>query len=108
MAFVAVLPLALVTCVIVAQAAVAGYAAWSAAGAARAGARAELVGAPVAAAARGALPESLADRARIRRDGGGEGGEVEVEISTPRLLPMIPKLAVSAAAALPVEEAAGG
>lgn len=104
--FVAVLPLLLAAAALLAQIAVVGYAAWSAAGAARAGARAELVGEPVAAAARAALPDSLSGRSRVSVD--GLGGEVEVEIDAPRLLPLIPRLGVDASAAMPVERSSGG
>ena len=104
--FVAVLPLLLAAAALLAQTTVVGYAAWSAAGAARAGARAELVGEPVAAAARAALPDSLSRRSQVRVD--ELGGEVEVEIDAPRLLPLIPRLGVDAAAAMPIGEAGDG
>ena len=104
--FVAVLPLAPVACLVVAQAGVVGYSAWSAAGAARAGARAELVGEPVSAAARDALPTVLERRSSVAVDRGS--GEVEVELSAPRLLPLLPRLGVSGSAALRIDGAGGG
>jgi hypothetical protein len=63
---VGVLPFLLLAILVAAQLALAGQALWSAAIAARAGARADLVGSGGAAAARAALPPSL-------RRGGGEG-----------------------------------
>jgi hypothetical protein len=79
----AVLPAFLVCVVIAAQALPAGWALWSAAGAARAGARAEHVGRDGAAAARGALPGLLRDRAGARASERGVG----VAVRAPSLLP---------------------
>lgn len=105
-AFVAVVPLALVACLLVAQAGVVGYSAWSAAGAARAGARAELVGEPVSPAAREALPGALARGSGVDVDRGT--GAVEVEVSAPRLLPLLPRIGVSGSAALRIDGVGGG
>ena len=79
---VAILP-ALVVCVLIAgHALAAGWALWSAAGAARAGARAEHVGGDGEAAARRALPGAL------RRDAEVESDDViRVEVRAPALLP---------------------
>jgi pilus assembly protein CpaE len=79
---VAILP-ALVLCVLIAGHAVAaGWALWSAAGAARAGARAEHVGGDGEAVARRALPGSLRAGAEV------EGGDaIRVEVRAPVLLP---------------------
>lgn len=88
---VGVLPFLLVAILVAAQLALAGQALWSAAIAARAGARAELVGGGGAAAARATLPPSLRDGAEVK---GGEG--VSVKVPVPRLLPMLPSLKVGA------------
>jgi hypothetical protein len=79
---VAILP-ALVVCVLIAgHALAAGWALWSAAGAARAGARAEHVGGDGEAVARRALPGALRDGARVESEDG-----IRVEVRTPVLLP---------------------
>jgi hypothetical protein len=95
--FVAVLP-ALAVCVILAgQAVVAGWALWSAGVAARAGARAELVGADPDAAARHALPDPLRGSAVIgSRDG------VRVRVRVPALLPGVSMPSVAASSTLDV------
>ena len=90
---VAILP-ALVICVLIAGHAVAaGWALWSAAAAARAGARAEHVGADGEAAARGALPGALRAGSEVESEDG-----IRVEVRAPTLLPggRGPALAVSA------------
>lgn len=104
--FVAVLPLLLAACVLVAQVAVVGYSAWSAASAARAGARAVLVGEPPEPAARAALPGALGGRASVAVD--EPSGEVEVEVVAPRLLPLIPPVAVAGSAAMDISGGVGG
>jgi hypothetical protein len=98
---VAVVPLLLLVLLAVAQVAVAGHALWSAAEAARAGARAAHVGGDARAAARSALPEWLEDRARIDTD-----GPVLVTVGAPALLPGIPDLRLHAGAEF--DPAAGG
>jgi hypothetical protein len=81
---VAVLP-ALIVCVLLAAHALsAGWALWSAANAARAGARAGLVGRDATASARRALPESMRRGARIE---GGRGSPTRVRVRVPALLP---------------------
>jgi pilus assembly protein CpaE len=92
---VAILP-ALIVCVLIAGHAVAaGWALWSAAGAARAGARAEHVGGDGEAVARRALPGSLRGGAEV------EGGDViRVEVRAPVLLPGGRGPALSASATL--------
>ncbi len=92
---VGVLPFLLLAILVAAQLAVAGQALWSAGVAARAGARAALVGKDAAGAARAALPPSMRRHARVRRDGG-----VSVEVPVPRLLPALPPVSVSAGARL--------
>lgn len=78
------------------QVAVVGWTAWSAAGAARAGARADLVGAEVKEAALAALPEALAGRAQVR-----EGEDlIRVSVKAPRLVPLGPAFEVGSRAAL--------
>lgn len=94
-------PLLLAALLAVAQLAVAGYALWSAAQAAGAGARAVQVGGDPGAAARSALPQWLEERARI-----DTGGPVRVSVGAPALLPGIGDLTVTAGADL--DPAAGG
>ncbi len=77
---VAVLPAVLLVGAIVWQLALAGHAAWLTANAARAGARAELVGRDAAAAARSALPRSLEREAEVERL---RGGKVRVSVRVP-------------------------
>jgi hypothetical protein len=90
--FVAVLP-ALAVCLILAgQAIAAGWALWSAGNAARAGARAEHVGADPETAARQALPGALRHDAVIRSEDG-----VRVKVRVPALVPgvVLPSVAAS-------------
>jgi hypothetical protein len=79
---VAVLPALLLCVAVAAHALSAGWALWSAASAARAGARAELVGRDAKAAARRALPVSLRHGSRVRA---GERTGVSV-----RVVPLLP------------------
>lgn len=92
---VAVVPFLLLAVLIAAQFALTGYALWSASAAARAGARAALVGGDVRRTARRALPVALRDGALVR-----EGEEVSVRVPVPRLLPALPRLMVGAGAGL--------
>jgi Flp pilus assembly protein TadG len=92
---VAVVPFLLLAVLISAQLALAGYALWSASAAARAGARAALVGGEAGRAARQALPTTLRDGAEVE-----EGAGVSVRVSVPRLLPALPRLTVAAGAGL--------
>lgn len=79
---VAILP-ALVVCVLIAgHALAAGWALWSAAGAARAGARAEHVGGDGEAVALRALPGLLRRDAEVESEDG-----IRVEVRVPALLP---------------------
>jgi hypothetical protein len=87
---IAVLPFLLLAVLVAAQIALAGQALWSAGVAARAGARASLVGRNAAAAARLALPPSLRPGAEV-----GEVGGVSVRVAIPRLLPL-PEMEVAA------------
>ena len=78
------------------QVAAVGWSAWAAAGAARAAARAELIGGDAEAAAEAALPGPLADRAEVER----AGERMRVEVRAPRLLPLLPAIEVGASAGL--------
>jgi pilus assembly protein CpaE len=90
-----VLPFLLLAILVAGQLAIAGHTIWSAGIAARAGARAALVGGGAERAARAALPPPLRDGARVgRRDG------VSVEVRVPRLLPGLPEFGVTAATRL--------
>lgn len=91
MELVAAIPLVLVVTLIVAQVAVAGYALWSAAAAARAGARAGYVGGDAEAAARQSLPAPLREDASIHDVDG-----VSVRVEAPALVPGIPPVPVTA------------
>lgn len=99
--FVATLPLVAALCLLLVQLAFCGYAAWSAANAARAGARAALIGTAPAEAARAALPEALRRRAEVSSD----GPEVEVEVAAARAIPGVGPIRISSRAAM---EATGG
>lgn len=94
---VAAVPFLLLAVLVAAQLGLAGQALWSAGVAARAGARAALVGGDPEATARRALPDPL--RAGARVEG---GGSVSVRVAVPRLLPWLPRLTVAARAALGV------
>lgn len=92
---VATIPFLLLAVLVAAQIALAGHALWSASVAARAGARAALVGKDATEAARRALPPAM------RRGSEVEGsGEVSVRVGVPRLLPGLPKVTVGARSAL--------
>jgi hypothetical protein len=92
---VAVVPFLLLAVLVAAQIGLAGAALWSAGLAARAGARAALVGGDAEAAARRALPASMRAGAEV-----SDGDAVSVRVAIPRLLPLLPKLTVGAKAAL--------
>jgi hypothetical protein len=92
---VAVIPILLLGILVAAQIALAGQALWSASVAARAGARAALVGGDAPAAARSALPPSLREGAEVE-----EEGEVSVRVEVPRLIPSLPELRVGARSGL--------
>jgi hypothetical protein len=88
---IATVPLLLLGVLVAAQIGLAGHALWSAGVAARAGARATLVGGHAAVAARRALPPSLRPGAWI-----DETDTVSVRVGIPRLLPGLPRLTVTA------------
>jgi hypothetical protein len=92
---VAIVPVLLIAALALGQLCVAGWALLSAGEGARAGARAAHVGEPVQAAARRALPAAL-EPAVVRAD----GPEVRVRVEAPALIPGLPAIPVSAAAAL--------
>jgi hypothetical protein len=92
---VAVVPFLLLALAAAAQIALAGQALWSAGVAARAGARAALVGGEATAAARAALPPSLRRGAKVEED-----GVVVVRVEVPRLLPSLPEVRVGASTEL--------
>jgi hypothetical protein len=92
---VAVVPFLLLAVLAAAQLALAGQALWSAGVAARAGARAALVGGDAAAAARSALPPSMRRGAEVEDE-----GRVLVRVAVPQLIPSLPRVRVSAASGL--------
>lgn len=92
---VAVVPLLVAVLLALGQLAIAGYALWSAANAARAGARAAHVGGDPERAALSALPSWLEDGARIEI-----AGPVDVSVGAPALVPGLPEIRVGAEAGL--------
>jgi hypothetical protein len=88
---IATIPFLLLAVLVAAQIAIAGQALWSASVAARAGARAALVGGDPVAAARRALPGSMRRGAEVSDSGG-----VSVRVGVPRLLPLLPPVRVGA------------
>ena len=96
---VAAVPFLLLALAAAAQIALAGQALWSASVAARAGARAALIGADPKAAARRALPDAMRDGAVVKEED-GNGGAVSVKVPIPTLLPDLPELKVGARSGL--------
>ncbi len=92
---IAVVPFLLLAVLAAVQIALAGQALWSAGLAARAGARAALVGDGGEVAARRALPPALRREAEVEKDGG-----VTVRVAVPRLFPGMPRVMVGADAGL--------
>jgi hypothetical protein len=92
---IAVVPFLLLALLVAAQLGAVGQALWSAGIAARAGARAALVGGEARAAARRALPPSLRSGARV-----SDGDGVSVQVPVPRVLPGLPPVMVGAKAGL--------
>ncbi len=92
---VAALPALALAVALVAHLALAGYALWSAGLAARAGARAQLVGGDARRAARASLPPALRERASVTR-----GNPVQVRLRAPSLVPGIQAVPLSARAGL--------
>jgi hypothetical protein len=93
---IAAVPFLLLAVLVAAQLALAGQAFWSAGLAARAGARAALVGGDAAVAARRALPPSLRSGAEVS----DAGMVTTVRVAIPRLLPALPRLMVGAESGL--------
>lgn len=91
----AAIPAVVFVVLLLGQLALAGHAAWSAANAARAGARVAHVGGDAKAAALAALPEYLRGEAEIRDE-----GAVEVEVRAPALVPVAPSIPLTASASL--------
>jgi Flp pilus assembly protein TadG len=91
---VAAVPVLLAVLVALLQLTVVGCSLWSAAAAARAGARAAFVDGDPRAAALSAIPEALDPDASVR----AAGGTVDVTIHAPSLLPALPHLPVHASA----------
>lgn len=92
---VAVVPLLLLVALAFAQLLVVGYALWSAGDAARAGARAALVGGDPERVAERAVPGPFRARVRVR------DARVRVELAAPALVPGLPAMPVSASSELP-------
>lgn len=92
---IAVVPFLLLAVLVAAQIGLAGQALWSAGIAARAGARAALVGRDAGAAARRALPPSMRPGAEV-----SDEDAVSVRVGIPVLLPGLPSLTVGARADL--------
>ncbi len=88
---IATIPFLLLAVLVAAQIAIAGQALWSASVAARAGARAALVGGDAAAAARRALPAAMRDGSKV-----DDSEDISVRVAVPRLLPVLPKVMVGA------------
>ena len=93
---IAAVPFLLLTVLVAAQLALVGQALWSAGVAARAGARAALVGRDAVAAARQALPPSLRQGAQVKET----SVATTVRVAIPRLLPALPRLMVGAESGL--------
>jgi hypothetical protein len=96
---VAAIPLLLLALAVAAQIALAGQALWSTSVAARAGARAALVGGDPKAAARQALPPSMRDGAVVEEEDEGDEG-ISVKVPVPTLLPALPAVKVGARSGL--------
>jgi hypothetical protein len=94
---VAAVPFLLLALALMAQVALAGQALWSASVAARAGARAELIGSDPKAAARAALPSVMRDGAEVSEE---DGGGVRVRVPVPTLIPSLPEVKVGARSGL--------
>ncbi|MEN0013233.1 MAG: hypothetical protein AAGC46_07705 [Solirubrobacteraceae bacterium] len=100
---VALLPAFVLVALAMGQAAVAGYAAWSAAGSARVGARAEALGHDPVPAVVKELPAMLGRGARVvaASADGANAGRVTVRLRVPSLLPGLRFGTVTGRAQLP-------
>lgn len=92
---IAVVPFLLLAVLAAAQIALAGQALWSASVAARAGARAALVGGDATGAARRALPAAMRLGAEVNDADG-----VSVRVAVPRLFGPLPRVMVGASSSL--------
>jgi hypothetical protein len=92
---IAVVPFLLLLALVAAQLALAGQALWSAGVAARAGARAALVGGDAGRAAWRALPPAMRPGAEV-----SDADAVSVSVPVPRLLPGLPRFRVDASTEL--------
>jgi len=92
---IAVVPFLLLAVLVAAQIGLAGQALWSAGVAARAGARAALVGGNATSAARRALPEAMRRGAEV-----DDADAVSVRVAVPSLLPGMPRVTVGAVTGL--------
>jgi hypothetical protein len=92
---IAVVPFLLLAVLVAAQIAAAGASLWSAGVAARAEARAAVVGGDARGAALRALPDAMRGEAKV-----DDGDPVSVRVPIPRLLPGMPELTVGAEASL--------
>lgn len=92
---IAAIPFLLFAVAVAAQAALAGHALWSASVAARAGARAALVGADAEAIAKRALPAGLRDGAEV-----DDSDAVSVRVRVPSLISLLPAIRVGASSGL--------
>jgi hypothetical protein len=92
---IAAVPFVLFVVAVAAQAALAGHALWSASVAARAGARAALVGDDPEQVAKRALPTALRRGAEVEDEEG-----ISVRVRVPSLLPKLPPLRVAASSNL--------
>jgi len=100
---IATIPALLVVVLLAAQLTLAGYALWSAGAAAHAGARAAYVGGSAKRAALASLPGALRDDASVSgRDG------LAVRVRVPSLVPGLPRVPLTARAALGVGDAGPG
>src|SRR6476659_6210552 len=88
---IATVPFLLLAVLVAAQIAIAGQALWSAGVAARAGARAALVGGDAEAAARRALPPAMRKGSKV-----DDSEAVSVRVPVPRLFPALPHVWVRA------------
>jgi hypothetical protein len=100
---VALLPILALAAVALGQTAVAGWTAWSAAGAARVSARAHALGEDPEVAARSVLPAMLARRATVTvgDSGGKHADRTTVRLKIPALLPGVRMGSVSSSSELP-------
>ncbi len=96
---VAAIPFLLLALAVAAQIALAGQALWSASVAARAGARAALVGGDPKAAARQALPPSMRDGAVVEEEDDGDKA-IAVKVPVPTVLTSLPAVKVGARSGL--------